>query len=561
MNWIIDRWGMRAIVNAGQSTRDHLRAAIQTLSVNIRARTVYTHTGWRKVNQSWVYLHAAGAIGTSEARADVAVELPENLQGYSLPVSSNSPQSQREAVHASLRLLELGPDRLMFPILAAVYRAVLGNVDCSLHLVGPSGTFKSEVAALAVQHFGSSMTSRALPASWTSTDNALEATAFTLKDTILVIDDFKPQGSMADLQRWHSKADRVFRAQGNHSARQRMNADSTLQCSKAPRGLIFSTGEDVPRGHSLQARLVILHVEPGDLGPRPPQTNARLDQAQQEALSGQYAQSMAGFLAWLAPQYDDLIQRLPLELASLRSEQMRQSMHARTPSNLAQLALGLKWFLDYAQFIDAISESDRDALNLRARTAWNETGTAQLEETESADPATGFMRLLRAAIAGGSGFVAAGDGGPPESPLAWGWQQENYFAGDEGVVVRYRSHGTLVGWLDEGQLYLEPDASYSVVHRMARDQGECFEITLKTLIRRLKERGMLLSRDAARNKNVMRRTLVGQRRNVLHVKWPGLEPPSLPLDDSPSNDCASHTGELTIVEIDDQGQLFPEGTP
>src|SRR5262249_57001791 len=107
------------------------------------------------------------------------------------------------------------------------------------------------------------MDARPLPASWSSTGNALEGLAFTAKDALLVVDDFCPTGSTGDVQRYHKEADRLFRGQGNRAGRQRMRADTTLRPDKPPRGLALSTGEDVPRGQSLRARLLVLDVSPG----------------------------------------------------------------------------------------------------------------------------------------------------------------------------------------------------------------------------------------------------------------------------------------------------------
>src|SRR5262249_55040714 len=160
--------------------------------------------------------------------------------------------------------------RLTFPLLAAVYRAVLTDSDFSLHLAGPTGSFKSEAAALAQQHFGAGMDARHLPASWSSTGNALEGLAFTAKDALLVVADVAPTGSAADIQRFHKDADRLFRGQGNRAGRQRMRADASLRPAKPPRGLVLSTGEDVPRGQSLRARLLVQDISPGDFGPQPP---------------------------------------------------------------------------------------------------------------------------------------------------------------------------------------------------------------------------------------------------------------------------------------------------
>src|SRR5205823_4468651 len=133
-----------------------------------------------------------------------------------------------------------------------------------LSLIGRTGLGKSEWAALAQQHFGADMHRLNLPGNWSSTANALEGLAFLAKDALLVLDDFKPGGSKGEIDAWHAKADRVLRAQGNSSARQRCWADGSVRVDRPPRGLILVTGEDAPRGESLRARNLILLVRPGD---------------------------------------------------------------------------------------------------------------------------------------------------------------------------------------------------------------------------------------------------------------------------------------------------------
>ena len=47
-----------AVIFAGRGTADHLRAAMQLLSADVTARTVYGHLGWRRIGEQWAYLHA-----------------------------------------------------------------------------------------------------------------------------------------------------------------------------------------------------------------------------------------------------------------------------------------------------------------------------------------------------------------------------------------------------------------------------------------------------------------------------------------------------------------------
>jgi hypothetical protein len=244
MKWVIDQWGTQAVVEAGQGKRDHLRAAIQHLSPAAPERTVYAHTGWRQVDGRWVYLHGGGAIGADGPVPGIDVELP-GLRHYRLPAPPTG-DAEREAVRASLRLRDVAPDCITMPLLAATYRAALGTADFSVVLAGTTGVGKSELTALPQQHHGPAMDARHLPASWESTENALERQAFVAKDALLTIDDFKPKGGPGKVNALHLKADRVLRGQGNNTGRARLDANLSERPATPPRGLILSSGEDIP---------------------------------------------------------------------------------------------------------------------------------------------------------------------------------------------------------------------------------------------------------------------------------------------------------------------------
>src|SRR5262249_51527273 len=153
---------------------------------------------------------ADGPVGGLE------VQLPKGLEHYVLTVdgTAQGDAELKPAVEATLEFLNVAPLGITVPLFATVPRAIIGGSDFSVHLSGLTGAMKTELAALVQQCFGSSMHSRALPGSWTSTDNMLEATASATKDAIMVIDDFVPGGTTADRARLNAKADRVLRAQG-----------------------------------------------------------------------------------------------------------------------------------------------------------------------------------------------------------------------------------------------------------------------------------------------------------------------------------------------------------
>jgi hypothetical protein len=289
----------------------------------------------------------------------VEVVLPDALAGVVLP----DPPHGAElivAIRASLRLLDLAPDHIVFPLLGAAYRAVFGEADFALHLSGPTGAGKSELAALIQRHFGPELDARHLPGSWSSTANALELLAFSAKDALLVVDDFAPASNQGDVERAHREADRILRAQGNRSGRLRMRADGTLRAAKPPRGLIVSTGEDIPRGQSIRARLLACELGPHDLD-WPAVTSL-----QKDAAKGRLAQALSGFLQWIAPQREPLQEQLRSWLLELREAATGSTTHRRTPEIVANLATGWGFFLSFSMSAEAITERERTALWKRA---------------------------------------------------------------------------------------------------------------------------------------------------------------------------------------------------
>lgn len=162
------------------------------------------------------YLHRGGAIAASGALDGVSVDLPPALSRVRLPAPPTGDELRR-AVAASLSLVDVAEGGVGAVLFATAYRAPLGAADFSIHLAGPTGVFKTELAALVAQHFGAEQTARYCAASWSGTANANEALAFHCKDAPLVVDDFAPSGAAGDVQRIHREADRLLRAQGNGS--------------------------------------------------------------------------------------------------------------------------------------------------------------------------------------------------------------------------------------------------------------------------------------------------------------------------------------------------------
>jgi hypothetical protein len=500
MDWPIERMGSAAITFPNQ--RDYARTAIQWFSLTATEKYIYTHTGWRNVDDRWIYLHAGGAITAAGEVPDVNVRLFGPLSRYEL-CPPTSPSATETAVKASLRLVDLGPRTSSFPLLAATCRAVFGGADFSLHLAGETGAFKSELAALHQQHFGPAMTRLHLPGSWSSTGNALEVMTFQAKDALFVIDDFAPQGSSADVARYHAAADRVFRAAGNHAGRGRLDSTAKLREPKPPRALILSTGEDIPRGQSVRARMLILEISKGSVD------GMKLAECQRAALAGLYAKAMAGFLQWFAGRNDQVRKAFEEKVSQYRVKALSNTAHARTPEIVASLQAAFELYLDFGVASSAIDAAEAGRLANHCWDAPCEAAAAQAKHQGETEPTARFLTLLRSALTSGRAHLEARSGGEPErAPESCGWRLDN--------SGKWTALGECIGWVTEDDVYLEPTAAFRAVQLVGRDIGDVLAVGEHTMRRRFHDKGLLASVDEARQTLTVRRSIGGSSKNVLH---------------------------------------------
>ncbi len=502
MNWPIERLGAAAIVFPNQ--RGYAQTAIQSLSLTAAEKCIYTHTGWRNAGGRWIYLHGGGAVDGSGTVSDVSVRLLGSVSRYELRAGGN-PSDLRSAVAASLRLIDLGPSSVSFPLNAAIWRAVFGVPDFALHLAGETGAYKSELAALHQQHFGPAMNRLNLPGAWSSTGNAIEAMAFHAKDALFVVDDFAPQGGATDIGRLNASAERVFRAAGNHAGRSRLDSTAKLREPKPPRALILSTGEEIPRGQSIRARLLILEVSKGDI------ESHYLAECQRHAHQGLYAQAMGGFVQWFAGRYDEVQAAFAAKTSEYRSKALASTAHARTPDIVANLQGAFELYLEFGMASDAITAAECRVLATRCWDALRDVAVAQARHQGETEPTARFLTLVRSVLSCGRAHLENRRGGEPsQSPRSCGWR-----IGNSGEL---QPQGDCIGWLEDDDIYLEPASAFRAAQMAARDSGDIFGITEQTLKKRLRERGLLASVDQKHETLTIRRTLSGSSKNVLHLR-------------------------------------------
>lgn len=496
--------GGGAIIEPG--AKQHVPIAIRRFSGSIPEQRVVNHTGWFRVEDEHVYLHAGGFIGQSNK--SITTHLPDPLIRYQLPPVP-AHKELRLAIRDSLSFLEVGEPQVTVPLLAAAYRSVLGPADMSVHLVGESGTYKSSLAGVVLNHFGAGFDRISLSASWAGTANSLQTLAWHAKDTLLVVDDYVPNEDNADM-----KAAKLFRAQGNCSGRSRLHGGSLSQTTRYPRGLILSTGEAVPPGRSVRARLVIVPIDEGAIDIK------RLATAQNKGELGQHAAAMAGFIAWLAERRDEVMKSLTDSIDTLRAMFEGPHQHARAATNSAQLHLGMRWFLKYADEKAAIRRKTASAIEKAVtesliaitveQSQYQQGGVNEVEK---------FLELLRLVFHRQRGHLHHVEQRQPQRPGRWGWEQTSYRnAKPRGVHIGWVGGGDLFHEIVETDLYLLPDLTYQICQQVAPLPEHRLQARPRKLWRLLDEAGALASTEMeSRHTRTIRKQLAGQRHEVIHL--------------------------------------------
>lgn len=498
-NWVLRSWGTQAVIFPGTNVKEDLRTAIQMMS-RPRVRNVYRHIGWAELGGKKAYLHAGGAITASGNDSDVEVSLPQELSKYSL----TSKSEEVEAIKATLDLVKIAPPEISWVLLAATFAPLFGPVDFAVHLTGRTGTYKSELISLWQSHYGSGMDARNLPGSWSSTPNAIEAQAFLAKNAAFTLDDFVPSGSSWQLRAYQTTADKIIRAQGNQAGRARLTDVSQLQQTYYPRGIILSTGEDTPEGHSVRARMMIMEISPGDIKP----TELTKAQKKREAYPKTTETIIRGLI------------KKPININPFVEEWRDKNLdlgHTRTPSMFARLIVVGEYVINKAVALKAISQATANKMEEEMVSAITLAAEQQASFLESADPCDAFCCTIRHCFAAGLGHVRTLNGGIPKDPTRLGWTTDDNL----GDMPTFRSHGPQIGWVDwnSKELLLDAVSGLNTVKKVA---GNDITLTKQTLIKRLKDASLLTRTDDQRQRNTVRITAENHPRTVLALSLPAV---------------------------------------
>jgi len=410
-------------VNNGVKSID--KEVANCLRVDMERRGVeeiakYTHTGWREVNGQFVYLTAAGGIGASGLDGTILVD----LAGPQLEIDISEIGTAQD-VRRSLEIINAGDERILSTLLCGAYAAPLREVvdiGFSIHMFGHTGTYKTELARIIASHFGRRVAQRVGlgMGSWMSTQNALTMMASAAKDALYVIDDLVPkQMNKYDLQ---GKTDVVFRSTGNAAGRSRMGRDTTMRTTYIPRCMVLSTGEDLPPGESVLARLVLVEIDRDSIA------SPALSTLQALAQEGVYERAMGAYIQWLAAHFSEL-KSLVAAIEHDADFTTIGTGHARLLYNNKALLTGIGMYLLFARTTNALTPEEARNYMVKFRNGLIANAEITTHEVKSSTPAAKVSEIISSVVSRGEGhFVskASDTYTPGLEYLGWSYRGDNY---------------------------------------------------------------------------------------------------------------------------------------
>lgn len=205
----------------------------------------------------------------------------------------------------------------------------------------------------------------------------------------------------------------------------------------------------------------------------------------------------AGFLEWLLPRWDMVSAWVPGVFAAWRQKFQSSGQHLRSPGAAANLAIGCELFVRFATDVGTMTDEEaKDFLQI-VEGALSDLLRCQRADQEQTDPVRRFLQCMFELLSTKRAAIAPNASGPPDNGLP---------------VLGWRVAGT-------DELYLFPEIAFREVVRSMREAAESMPLTKRTLLTRLRERGILHVEEASHN--TVKRTWGpdGQQVRVAKLSW------------------------------------------
>lgn len=327
---------------------------IKANSKDVKRKIVSEKLGYFSYDGNDYFLYQGGAIKTKkEDRLDISGELKGEMCHCKLSMREGR-DNTKQLIRLFLDILKIAPsnERLGSVALMSAFRAPITFIKAVrfvIWVVGETGSRKTAYFQILMQCFGSDF--KDPPANWSSTPKAIELVMQQASNITLLIDDYNDAVNKKDAL---ATIELIVGNTGNNSRRTFKVSHTENAEVGGIQAVPIITAESIPDMiNSRKERCVFVPIESDDID------NEVLTKYQIAGLEGDLANVMRLYIRYILRNHRKIAGEIEMIFANYRKEaelKLGAGFHARTPSNYADLMLGLHYFLEFCLFGKYIDE-------------------------------------------------------------------------------------------------------------------------------------------------------------------------------------------------------------
>lgn len=353
--WLLKHLGTDIKINTKVNHKELCEIIIKASKYKTKS-TEIEKIGLNIVNGIPTFLHNEGAItAQSDSLINIKATPEGHLKNCNLPELADK-DNKTKFVKQFLNICNISKTNpscgtLLFasivrsPLTHFIQNSVVGI------LAGKTGTFKTSIALIGQASYGKDITEPL--GNWNSTAKSTELLAQQANNIYLLIDDFTASHANKETA---ALLEYVIGGAANHTSHGYAISSTKAGTPPPINAFIIMTVEVIPPMEvSRKARCIISQMLEGDIDIN------RLTKYQEYAENGNYSKVTRLYVEYILDNYDFINKHIKDLFKKYRSKaagELNNNLHNRASSNVADLAIGIRYFLKFCADNNYISKDD-----------------------------------------------------------------------------------------------------------------------------------------------------------------------------------------------------------
>ncbi len=370
LSWVDKELGADAIITNNRTHMNYITQTIQRDSKKKVQTRIQTNIGFMKIGKHHVFCHPKGIIKAhGHQTKKIRVKANSVLNRYGFATKLITEDNTNRLIQSSLSLLEISKNNPYIGtiLLSSAMRAVTSIFHPNTvtpFIIGKTGSYKSSLAALAESFYGRKFNNTNLPALFgNSTSIGIERMMSMSNQMLVVIDEYSPSSNNNDEN--NKFVERLVFGGSTVTSRKAGTGNGGLEETHPISTSALFTGEVALHTDkaSRQMRVIYCPLDSDDIDVD------KLSKFQEMARKGEFEKCMQLFIQDTLTHFDQMKKQSPILFDNYRlkaQKELSQASHARMASNVADMQLGIRLFLDFGIRHKAITKIDANKVIRRS---------------------------------------------------------------------------------------------------------------------------------------------------------------------------------------------------